>query len=107
MSAEPSIADIQAAVCGEFGVTLSKLLCDRTSRDLARPRQVGMWLSVKLTSQSLPAIGRMFCRDHTTVMHSVEVVERCIFDCNAWGTTAIALYRRFTQEADQLSLGGL
>lgn len=41
-------------------------------RAYAAPRQVCMWLCRQICkSQSLPAIGRQFNRDHTTVMHAL------------------------------------
>ena len=46
------------------------------ARQVARPRQVAMYLSKQLTTRSLPEIGRKFGgRDHTTVMHAVKRVE--------------------------------
>ena len=45
-------------------------------RNIARPRQVAMYLAKKLTPRSLPEIGRRFGgRDHTTVMHAVKRIE--------------------------------
>jgi chromosomal replication initiator protein len=43
---------------------------------VVRPRQIGMYLAKKLTSRSLPEIGRRFGnRDHSTVLHAVRKVE--------------------------------
>jgi chromosomal replication initiator protein len=40
------------------------------------PRQVGMYLAKKLTSRSLPEIGRRFGgRDHSTVLHAVRKID--------------------------------
>jgi chromosomal replication initiator protein len=48
----------------------------RRSRAVARPRQVAMYIAKRLTSKSLPEIGRKFGgKDHTTVMHAVKRVE--------------------------------
>ena len=53
------------------------MLSQRRSRPLARPRQIAMYLAKKMTSRSLPEIGRRFAnRDHTTVIHSVKTIER-------------------------------
>ena len=53
------------------------MLSQRRSRPLARPRQIAMYLAKKLTTRSLPEIGRKFAnRDHTTVIHAVKTVER-------------------------------
>ena len=38
-----------------------------------------MYLAKKLTSRSLPEIGRRFAnRDHTTVIHAVKTIEKLI-----------------------------
>ena len=67
---------IQKAVCEEFRVTLTDMTSKRRARVIARPRQVAMYLSKKLTKRSLPDIGRRFGgRDHTTVMHAVKRIE--------------------------------
>ena len=53
------------------------MLSQRRSRPLARPRQIAMYLAKKLTTRSLPEIGRKFAnRDHTTVIHAVKTVEK-------------------------------
>ncbi len=67
---------IQRAVCEEFRVTLTDMTSKRRARAIARPRQVAMYLSKKMTKRSLPDIGRRFGgRDHTTVMHAVKRIE--------------------------------
>jgi chromosomal replication initiator protein len=66
-----SIADIQAAACTHFGVSLQELLSSTRSSRVAWPRQVAMYLARELTTESLPSIGRRFGgRDHTTVLHA-------------------------------------
>jgi chromosomal replication initiator protein len=66
-----SIADIQAAACAYFGVSLQDLNSPGRRARIAWPRQVAMYLARELTSESLPSIGRCFGgRDHTTVLHA-------------------------------------
>ena len=44
---------------------------------LLRPRQIAMFLAKKMTTRSLPEIGRRFAnRDHTTVIHAVKTITR-------------------------------
>jgi chromosomal replication initiator protein len=46
---------------------------------LARPRQIAMYLTKKLTTRSLPEIGRKFAnRDHTTVIHAVKTIDKLL-----------------------------
>lgn len=67
---------IQRAVADAFDITLNDMVSKRRTRSVARPRQVAMYLSKKMTKRSLPDIGRRFGgRDHTTVMHAVKRIE--------------------------------
>ncbi len=71
-----SIDDIQKQVANHYNIKVSDMHSARRSRVVARPRQIAMYLSKKLTSKSLPEIGRKFGgKDHTTVMHAVKRVD--------------------------------
>ncbi|MEX5727890.1 chromosomal replication initiator protein [Rhodovulum iodosum] len=71
-----SVEDIQRKVSEHYNIRLADMLGPRRQRTLARPRQIAMYLAKKLTTSSLPDIGRRFGgRDHTTVMHAVKRVE--------------------------------
>ena len=68
---------IQNTVSNFFNISLSEMLSQRRSRPLARPRQIAMYLSKKMTTRSLPEIGRRFAnRDHTTVIHAVKTITK-------------------------------
>ncbi len=72
-----TVDKIQNVVSNYFNIGLSEMLSQRRSRPLARPRQVAMYLAKKLTTRSLPEIGRRFAnRDHTTVIHAVKTITR-------------------------------
>lgn len=71
-----TIEDIQKRVAEYYGIKISDMQSARRSQNVARPRQVAMYLAKMLTSRSLPEIGRKFGgRDHTTVLHAVRKVE--------------------------------
>ena len=71
-----NVDDIQKRVAAHFGVRVAEMFSARRARDVARPRQVAMYLTKMLTSLSYPEIGRQFGgRDHTTVMHAVRAIE--------------------------------
>lgn len=71
-----TIEDIQKRVAEYYGIKISDMQSARRSQNVARPRQVAMYLSKTLTTRSLPEIGRKFGgRDHTTVLHAVRKVE--------------------------------
>ncbi len=72
-----SIDKIQNVTSNFFSIDLQEMLSQRRSRPLARPRQIAMYLAKKLTTRSLPEIGRKFAnRDHTTVIHAVKTIEK-------------------------------
>ena len=72
-----TVDKIQNVVSNYFNIALSEMLSQRRSRPLARPRQIAMYLAKKMTSRSLPEIGRRFAnRDHTTVIHAVKTINR-------------------------------
>ena len=72
-----TVDKIQNVVSHYFNIPLSEMLSQRRSRPLARPRQIAMFLAKKMTTRSLPEIGRRFAnRDHTTVIHAVKTITR-------------------------------
>jgi chromosomal replication initiator protein len=71
-----TIDEIQRKVAEHYNLKLPDMHSARRSRNVARPRQVAMYLAKQLTSRSLPEIGRKFGgRDHTTVMHAVRKID--------------------------------
>jgi chromosomal replication initiator protein len=71
-----TIEEIQRKVAEHFNIKQADMQSPRRARQVARPRQVAMYLAKQLTTRSLPEIGRKFGgRDHTTVMHAVKKVE--------------------------------
>ena len=71
-----SLAEIQRKVAEHYNIRLSELIGPRRTRNIARPRQVAMYLAKTLTQRSLPEIGRDFGgRDHTTILHGVRRIE--------------------------------
>ena len=72
-----TIDEIQNKVSNYYNINVDDLISSRRLRSFARPRQVAMYLSKKLTSRSLPEIGRKFGgRDHTTVIHAVKKIDQ-------------------------------
>lgn len=61
-------------VVQQFKVPLADLQSKSRKKCIAFPRQVAMYLSRKHTEETLADIGRVFNRDHSTVMHAIKVV---------------------------------
>ncbi|MEM6727328.1 MAG: chromosomal replication initiator protein DnaA [Pseudomonadota bacterium] len=71
-----TVEEIQRKVAEHYLIRLSDMLGPKRNRNLARPRQIAMYLSKKLTQRSLPDIARRFGgRDHTTIIHGVRKIE--------------------------------
>jgi chromosomal replication initiator protein len=71
-----TIDEIQKKVAEHYNIRISDMHSARRARQVARPRQVAMYLAKQLTPRSLPEIGRKFGgRDHTTVIHAVRKIE--------------------------------
>lgn len=71
-----TIDQIQKAVSDHFELKPLDLVSARRARAVARPRQIAMYLAKRLTTRSLPEIGRKFGgRDHSTVIHAVRRIE--------------------------------
>ncbi|PZP40688.1 MAG: chromosomal replication initiator protein DnaA [Pseudomonas fluorescens] len=74
-----TIDDIQQKVATQFNIRVADMHSPRRAREVARPRQVAMYLSKQLTNRSYPDIGRAFGgRDHTTVIHACETINSLI-----------------------------
>ncbi|HEU0117816.1 MAG TPA: chromosomal replication initiator protein DnaA, partial [Alphaproteobacteria bacterium] len=71
-----TIDELQKKVAEHYNIRVSDMHSARRARQVARPRQVAMYLAKQLTPRSLPEIGRKFGgRDHTTVIHAVRKIE--------------------------------
>ena len=76
-SEKNNINRIQRIVAEHFQISVDDMKSKKRSANLAFPRQVAMYLCRKLTNESFPKIGIEFGgKDHSTVMHSVEKVEK-------------------------------
>ncbi|CAN5218548.1 chromosomal replication initiator protein DnaA [soil metagenome] len=71
-----TVDEIQKACAAHYRIDPSEMRSKRRARAVARPRQVAMYLSKKMTPRSLPEIGRIFGgRDHSTVIHAIRTIE--------------------------------
>ena len=71
-----TVEDIQKRVAEYYNIKIMDMQSSKRSQNVARPRQVAMYLAKILTSRSLPDIGRKFGgRDHTTIIHAIKKIE--------------------------------
>lgn len=67
--------EIMKAVAEAYGVTLEDLRSHSRIARLATARAVVCYLLYRYYNYSLKDVGRMVLRDHSSVMHSVRLVE--------------------------------
>jgi chromosomal replication initiator protein len=72
----PDIEVVQKAVSEFFHVRLADLKSKKRTQHVAFCRQVAMYLCRKVTASSFPAIGEAFGRDHSTVIHAYNAIDR-------------------------------
>ena len=70
-----SVENIQKTVADFYSIKVADMYSKRRPANIARPRQIAMYLAKELTQKSLPEIGELFGgRDHTTVLHAVRKI---------------------------------
>ncbi len=77
--AEPvsvTVDKIFAAIEKKYSTSKSDLVSKSRVKDVANARHITIYLIRTLTEMSLPNIGKLLNRDHTTVMSSIESVEK-------------------------------
>ena len=68
---------IQEVVAKYFNIDKKDIISSKKSNDIAFPRQIAMFLCRNVAGMSFPKIGADFGnRDHTTVMHAVNKIEK-------------------------------
>ncbi|NLW52309.1 MAG: chromosomal replication initiator protein DnaA [Tissierellia bacterium] len=70
-----SLDYIKNVVADFYSITKNDLISKSRQQNIARPRQIAMYLSRNLTDLSLIKIANSFDRDHSTIMHGCEKIE--------------------------------
>ncbi|MBR2622003.1 MAG: chromosomal replication initiator protein DnaA [Clostridia bacterium] len=77
--AEPvsvTVDKIFAAIFKKYGVKREDIVGARRTKEVAFARHVSIYLLRAITDMSFPNIGKIFNRDHSTIMSSIDTVER-------------------------------
>ena len=61
-----------------FGITYNDIVSNKRSRNIAHPRQVAIYLCRELLESTFKAIGEEFNRDHSTIMHSYDLISNAL-----------------------------
>ena len=77
VSEKNNVNKIQKVVAEYFQISVEDLKSKKRNSNISFPRQIAMFLCRKFTDESFPNIGIEFGgKDHSTVMHSCEKIER-------------------------------
>ena len=77
VSEKNNVNKIQKVVAEYFQISVEDLKSKKRNSNISFPRQIAMFLCRKFTDESFPKIGIEFGgKDHSTVMHSCEKIER-------------------------------
>lgn len=69
------VENIQKTVADFYKIKVADMYSKKRPANIARPRQIAMYLAKEMTQKSLPEIGELFGgRDHTTVLHAVRKI---------------------------------
>jgi chromosomal replication initiator protein len=72
-----SLKKIAISVAEFYNITMDDMVKQSRRKEFVKPRQIAMFLARKELGSSFPTIGEFFGgRDHTTVMHGVEKMEK-------------------------------
>ncbi len=79
--AEPvstTVEKIFAAVYRKYGIKKEELIGTKRNKEIAQARHITIYLIRDITEMSFPNIGKIFDRDHTTVMASIDAINKKI-----------------------------
>ena len=72
---EVSLESIQQQVAKYFGLSITDILGNRRTDNIAKPRMIAMYLCRELTLKSTNEIGAAFGRNHATILNAEKRIE--------------------------------
>jgi len=86
-------------VAGHFNISVSDIASSKKSRNIAYPRQICMYLCRTFTEVSLKEIGtKLGKRDHSTVKHGVEKIEKDLLKDSQLNNTIDILIKKINPQ---------
>ncbi len=77
--AEPvtvTVDKVFAAVYKKYNIKREEIVSSKRTKEIANARHITVYVIRRITDMSLPNIGKIIDRDHTTVMSSLETIEK-------------------------------
>jgi chromosomal replication initiator protein len=94
---EITAATIMGVASEYFAISLNDIVGGSRSRAFVNARQIAMYLCRELTDLSLPKIGELFGRDHTTVMHADRKIRGLM-------TERMSVYNQVTEMTSRIKI---
>ena len=91
------IDDIQKFVADKYGIKLSDIKGKSRKKEIVNPRQIAMFLSREILEDSLVTISNAFDRDHTTVMHGIDKIQKQIEEDDDFKEEIESLLKEITE----------
>lgn len=91
------IDDIQKFVADKYGIKLSDIKGKSRKKEIVNPRQIAMFLSREILEDSLVTISNAFDRDHTTVMHGIDKIQKQIDEDDDFKDEIESLLKEITE----------
>ena len=95
---EALIEKILMAVGKVYGVSVEDLKSRQKTDTVAKARHVAIYVIKKLTSMTLKEIGAIFGRNHTTVISSLDTVDRNIRTINGYEAQIQQIIKEITKD---------
>ena len=67
---------IIGCIANNYRMTPADLKGRKRSKEIANARHICIYIIRNMTDMSLPSIGAIFGRDHTTILNSIEIIEK-------------------------------
>ncbi|MBV8360645.1 MAG: chromosomal replication initiator protein DnaA [Deltaproteobacteria bacterium] len=104
---KPDIEAIQRIVAEFFHIHLADLKSKKRTQHIAFCRQVAMYLCRKITESSFPTIGEHFGRDHSTVIHAFNLIQRRVTNDSAFRFSIEKIERELKNTPTSISLSAV
>jgi chromosomal replication initiator protein len=72
------VEEVVEKVASYYKTTIEKIIKGSREKENVIPRQMAMYLSKKMTTSTLKNIGKIFMKDHSTVIHGCQTIEKLI-----------------------------
>ncbi|MEE1053796.1 MAG: chromosomal replication initiator protein DnaA [Acutalibacteraceae bacterium] len=79
-SAPVTVEKIISEVSRSYNISEADILSNRREQNIVLARKVAMYITREITKLSYKAIGEAFGKDHTTVLYSVQNIEKFLLD---------------------------